>query len=188
MLASRKGKEAAHMEAQARKLFRLGRTIKILLIIVVAAVGISTLLTFWDALSCTLRPADEVVYVAEAVELRAREKALMGWGSVVYSVCTIIAFVFCIGMTQKMAADRNPFNVENVRLLRRMALLFGLTAAAVLIYNAAYAASSDFDAVQTIYASLGPAVLQVVVALLLRFLADVFEYGVELQQLSDETL
>lgn len=32
------------------------------------------------------------------------------------------------------------------------------------------------------------AVLQVVVALLLRFLADVFEYGVELQQLSDETL
>lgn len=26
------------------------------------------------------------------------------------------------------------------------------------------------------------------VALLLRFLADVFEYGVELQQLSDETL
>lgn len=119
------------MEAQARKLFRLGRTIKILLIIVVAAVGISTLLTFWDALSCTLRPADEVVYVAEAVELRAREKALMGWGSVVYSVCTIIAFAFCIGMTQKMAADRNPFNVENVRLLRRMALLFGLTAAAV---------------------------------------------------------
>ena len=29
---------------------------------------------------------------------------------------------------------------------------------------------------------------QIVIALLLRFLADVFEYGVELQQLSDETL
>lgn len=30
--------------------------------------------------------------------------------------------------------------------------------------------------------------LQLVVALLLGFLADVFEYGTELQQLSDETL
>ena len=176
------------MEAQAGKLFRLGRTIKILLIIVVAVVGVSTLLTFVEALRCTLRPADEVVYVTGAVELRAREKALMGWGSVVYSVCTIIVFGYCIGMTQKMTADRNPFNAENVRLLRRMALLFGLTAVAVLIYNAAYAVSSDIGAVQAVYVSLGQIVLQLVVALLLRFLADVFEYGVGLQQLSDETL
>ena len=176
------------MEAQAGKLFRLGRTIKILLIIVVAVVGVSTLLTFVEALRCTLRPADEVVYVTGAVELRAREKALMGWGSVVYSVCTIIVFGYCIGMTQKMTADRNPFNAGNVRLLRRMALLFGVTAAAVLIFNAAASVSYGFDAVQTAYTSLGSAVMQLVVALLLRFLADVFEYGVELQQLSDETL
>lgn len=181
-------KEAAHMEAQARKLFRLGRTVKILLIIMVVVTGVSTLLTSVEALRCTLRPADEVVYVVEAMELRAREKAMMGWCSVAYSVCTIIVFGYCISMTQKMAADRDPFNMENVRLLRRMALYFGLAAAAVFIFNAAYASSSDFNAVQAIYVALGQTVLQLVVALLLRFLADVFEYGVELQQLSDETL
>lgn len=106
MLASRKGKEAAHMEAQTGKLFR---------------------------------PGDEVVHVVEAVEQRAGERTLMSWGSVAYSVCTLIVFGYCIRMTQKMSQDKDPFNAENVSLL-------------------------------------------------LRFLADVFEYGVELQQLSDETL
>lgn len=176
------------MEAQAGKLFRLGRTIKIFLVVLIVVIGISTFLTFLNALGSTFRPGDEVVYVVEAVELRAREKALMGWGSVIYSVCTLIVFGFCIRMTQKMSQDSNPFNAENVRLLRRMALLFGLTAVAVLIYNAAYAVSSDIGAVQAVYVSLGQIVLQLVVALLLRFLADVFEYGVGLQQLSDETL
>ena len=85
------------------------------------------------------RPGDEVVHVVEAVEQRAGERALMSWGSVAYSVCTLIVFGYCIRMTQKMSQDKDPFNAENV-------------------------------------------------ALLLRFLADVFEYGVELQQLSDETL
>lgn len=99
MLASRKGKEAAHMEAQTGKLFR---------------------------------PGDEVVHVVEAVEQRAGERALL--------------------------------------------------------YNAMSAAASGAEVVSAAYVAIFGAVLQVVVALLLRFLADVFEYGVELQQLSDETL
>ena len=97
MLASRKGKEAAHMESQAGKLFRLG---------------------------------DEVVHVVEAVEQRAGERALMSWGSVAYSVCTLIVFGYCIRMTQKMSQkmsqDKDPFNAENVSLLRRMALIYGV--------------------------------------------------------------
>lgn len=89
----KKGKEAAHMEAQTGKLFRLG---------------------------------DEVVHVVEAVEQRAGERALMSWGSVAYSVCTLIVFGYCIRMTQKMSQDKDPFNAENVSLLRRIALIYGV--------------------------------------------------------------
>ena len=85
------------MESQAGKLFRLG---------------------------------DEVVHVVEAVEQRAGERALMSWGSVAYSVCTLIVFGYCIRMTQKMSQkmsqDKDPFNAENVSLLRRMALIYGV--------------------------------------------------------------
>ena len=188
MLASRKGKEAAHMEAQTGKLFRLGRTIKIFLVVLIVVIGFSTFLTFLDALGCTFRPSDEVVHVVEAVEQRAGERALMSWGSVAYSVCTLIVFGYCIRMTQKMSQDKDPFNAENVSLLRRMALIYGVAAAAALLYNAMSAAASGAEGVSAAYVAIFGAVLQVVVALLLRFLADVFEYGVELQQLSDETL
>ena len=68
------------MEAQKGKLFRFGRAIRVLLIVIVIVTGLSALVTFWDALSCVLRPADEVVYVIEAVEMRARERALTNFG------------------------------------------------------------------------------------------------------------
>ena len=141
------------MEAQKGKLFRFGRAIRVLLIVIVIVTGLSALVTFWDALSCVLRPADEVVYVIEAVEMRARERALTNFGACVYNVCTVIAFVFCMGMTRKMSEDKNPFNAENVRLLRKMAWLFGLTAAGSLVTSAAYAVSAGYGA--------GPAVLSV---------------------------
>ena len=57
---------------------------------------------------------------------RAGERALMSWGSVAYSVCTLIVFGYCIRMTQKMSQDKDPFNAENVSLLRRMALIYGV--------------------------------------------------------------
>ena len=176
------------MEAQKGKLFRFGRAIRVLLIVIVIVTGLSALVTFWDALSCVLRPADEVVYVIEAVEMRARERALTNFGACVYNVCTIIAFVFCMGMTRRMAEGRDPFNAENVRMLRKMAWLFGLTAAASLVSSAAYAVSAGYGAGTAALSVLISTALQLVVALLLGFLADVFEYGTELQQLSDETL
>ena len=72
------------------------------------------------------RLGDEVVHVVEAVEQRAGERALMSWGSVAYSVCTLIVFGYCIRMTQKMSQDKDPFNAENVSLLRRIALIYGV--------------------------------------------------------------
>lgn len=176
------------MEAQKGKLFRFGRAIRVLLIVIVIVTGLSALVTFWDALSCVLRPADEVVYVIGAVEMRARERALTNFGACVYNVCTVIAFVFCMGMTRKMSEDKNPFNAENVRLLRKMAWLFGLTAAGSLVTSAAYAVSAGYGAGTAVLSVFIMTALQLVVALLLGFLADVFEYGTELQRLSDETL
>lgn len=91
-------------------------------------------------------------------------------------------------MTKKMSEAIDPFNAENVRLLRRMSVVFGVAAAAAVLFSGMNAATSGAGVENAILSAVVSATQQVVVALLLRFLADVFEYSVELQQLSDETL
>lgn len=57
------------MEAQKGKLFRFGRAIRVLLAVIVIVTGLSALVTFWDALSCVLRPADVFEYGTELQRL-----------------------------------------------------------------------------------------------------------------------
>ena len=90
-------------------------------------------------------------------------------------------------MTLKMSQDKYPFNAENVHLLRRMALVYIVAAAAALLFSTMNAVASGMGIGNVVLSAVMSAAQQIVIALLLRFLADVFEYGVELQQLSDET-
>ena len=141
------------MEAQAGKLFRTGKALRILLTVFNVVLVIGCVLTAAELLGYISRPFGEVEFIVEAVEHTVGSRVLLDIGSIAYVVCIIIVFTCCIRMTRKMSQDKYPFNAENVVL------------------------SAVMSAAQ-----------QIVIALLLRFLADVFEYGVELQQLSDETL
>ena len=188
MLASRKGKEAAHMEAQARKLFGTGKAIKNLLTVFNVFLIFATVLAAAEIIGHLSKPLDEVAYVVDAVEFTVRSSLLLDIGAIIYTACMIVAYACCIKMTKKMSEAIDPFNAENVRLLRRMSVVFGVAAAAAVLFSGMNTATSGAGVENAILSAVVSATQQVVVALLLRFLADVFEYGVELQQLSDETL
>ena len=167
------------MEAQARKLFGTGKAIKNLLTVFNVFLIFATVLAA-EIIGYLSKPLDEVAYVVDAVEFTVRSSLLLDIGAIIYTACMIVAYACCKKMTKKMSEAIDPFNAENVRLLRRMSVVFGVAAAAAVLFSGMNAATSGAGVVS--------ATQQVVVALLLRFLADVFEYGVELQQLSDETL
>ena len=174
------------MEAQAGKLFRTGKALRILLTVFNVVLVIGCVLTAAELLGYISRPFGEVAFIVEAVEHTVGSRVLLDIGSIAYVVCIIIVFTCCIRMTLKMSQDKYPFNAENVHLLRRMALVYIVAAAAALLFSTMNAVASGIGNV--VLSAVMSAAQQIVIALLLRFLADVFEYGVELQQLSDETL
>ena len=180
------------MEAQAGKLFRTGKALRILLTVFNVVLVIGCVLTAAELLGYISRPFGEVEFIVEAVEHTVGSRVLLDIGSIAYSiayvVCIIIVFTCCIRMTRKMSQDKYPFNSENVHLLRRMALVYIVAAAAALLFSTMNAVASGMGIGNVVLSAVMSAAQQIVIALLLRFLADVFEYGVELQQLSDETL
>lgn len=176
------------MEAQAGKLFRTGKALRILLTVFNVVFVIGCVLTAAELLGYISRPFDEVAFIVEAVEHTVGSRVLLDIGSIAYVVCIIIVFTCCIRMTLKMSQDKYPFNAENVHLLRRMALVYIVAAAVALLFSTMNAVASGMGIGNVVLSAVMSAAQQIVIALLLRFLADVFEYGVELQQLSDETL
>lgn len=176
------------MEAQAGKLFRTGKALRILLTVFNVVLVIGCVLTAAELLGYISRPFGEVAFIVEAVEHTVGSRVLLDIGSIAYVVCIIIVFTCCIRMTLKMSQDKYPFNAENVHLLRRMALVYIVAAAAALLFSTMNAVASGMGNGNVVLSAVMSAAQQIVIALLLRFLADVFEYGVELQQLSDETL
>ena len=176
------------MEAQAGKLFRTGKALRILLTVFNVVLVIGCVLTVAALLGYISRPFDEVAFIVEAAEHTVGSRVLLDIGSIAYVVCIIIVFTCCIRMTLKMSQDKYPFNAENVHLLRRMALVYIVAAAAALLFSTMNAVASGMGIGNVVLSAVMSAAQQIVIALLLRFLADVFEYGVELQQLSDETL
>ena len=130
------------MEAQAGKLFRTGKALRILLTVFNVVLVIGCVLTAAELLGYISRPFGEVAFIVEAVEHTVGSRVLLDIGSIAYVVCIIIVFTCCIRMTLKMSQDKYPFNAENVHLLRRMALVYIVAAAAALLFSTMNAVAS----------------------------------------------
>lgn len=72
-------------------------------------------------------------------------------------------------MTLKMSQDKYPFNAENVHLLRRMALVYIVAAAAALLFSTMNAVASGMGIGNVVLSAVMSAAQQIVIALLLWF-------------------
>ena len=104
------------------------------------------------------------------------------------SLCLICVFAYGIKITKKLTSDENPFNAENAVLLRRGALLIGVSAVPKVIFTAASAIQEGCSWSVALFSAVSAALILILVSIFLSFLYQVFAYGSELQQLSDATL
>ena len=111
--------------------------------------------------------------------------------SLFFSAYIIAVMVMVIRLLQSIRRGKTPFTMDNVKRLRRigvMLMLFELLQRLTtrLFWAAASGAVQDGETVVYYYDSTAGMVL--IVGLAVLSISLVFQYGVELQQLSDETL
>ena len=95
MLCWPQGKEAAQMEAQAGKLFRTGKALRILLTVFNVVLVIGCVLTAAELLGYISRPFGEVAFIVEAVEHTVGSRVLLDIGSIAYVVCLSLIHISC---------------------------------------------------------------------------------------------
>lgn len=176
------------MQIPSRKLFMFGKLVKIVLLVMMVVIAVSAVSCLMQGLGYMRLPGDKVVSEQPAVTYTAGPMAFNRFVMLAYSLCLICVFAYGIKITKKLTSDENPFNAENAVLLRRGALLIGVSAVPKVIFTAASAVQEGCSLSVALFSAVSAALILILVSIFLGFLSQVFAYGSELQQLSDETL